>query len=116
MSAIEVLREYKKNYELLRETGKKCITTNNVEVILIPYPEFCEACLALEKLPALKFELGLLRVYNRDYVMRLQKLDRLEKWLDKKINDYEFDGTSLVARELKRVRAILNEKKEVLEK
>jgi len=89
MSAIEVLREYKKNYELLRETGKKCITTNNVEVILIPYPEFCEACLALEKLPALKFELGLLRVYNRDYVMRLQKLDRLEKWLDEeeKIKD-----------------------------
>ena len=87
--AVEVLREYKKNYELLRETGKKCITTNNVEVILIPYPEFCEACLALEKLPALKFELGLLRVYNRDYVMRLQKLDRLEKWLKKEYNKIE---------------------------
>ena len=49
-------------------------------------------------------------------LLALEKLDRLEKWLDKKINDYEFDGTSLVARELKRVRAILNEKKEVLEK
>ena len=36
-----------------------------------------------------------------------EKLDRLEKWLDKKINDYEFDGTSLVARELKRVREVL---------
>ena len=117
--AVEVLREYKKNYELLRETGKKCITTNNVEVILIPYPEFCEACLALEKLPALKFELGLLRVYNRDYVMRLQKLDRLEKWLDKEVkeikkNEKVFGGNLLNWERdrlgfIKEIRAILNE-------
>jgi len=60
-NAIEVLREYKKNYELLRKTGKKCINTNNVEVILMPYPEFCKALLALEK------------------------LDRLEKWLNEQI-------------------------------
>ena len=63
MNAVEVLRNDIVAYEALKKSGKRCLTTNDEEMVICHYPEIKEACLALER------------------------LDRLEKWLDRRMID-----------------------------